>query len=284
MGKNQFSALFLGISSFLILFGLVFAVKAEVGNSFPEGSLIKSTKSLVYYVGNDAKLHPYTTFVSFHSWNNKIDKISVVNEAIIRNYEIGAPVCVKPGTWLLSFRGIARVYAVEPGCVLRPLRSETEAALLYGSDWAKRVVKLDPIDGSYYTVKGFGLTDKKDLDADGVDYDTEIKFGSSDSDEDTDHDGVSDYEEINFWNSDPRNDDTDNDDVFDGQEIQNSYSPTGSLKFSSLPAGYILPRGSNDGGSLFSQKSPYRLNVQKTESSYNSNRPNIWKSGKLLPL
>lgn len=42
---------------------------------------------------------------------------------------------------------------------------------------------------------------------------------------DTDHDGLSDNDEINIWHTDPNNPDTDHDGFPDGVEAQNGYDP-----------------------------------------------------------
>jgi hypothetical protein len=47
---------------------------------------------------------------------------------------------------------------------------------------------------------------------------------------DTDNDGLSDYEEVKIYNSDPNNVDSDGDGFNDGLEINGNYNPMGTGK------------------------------------------------------
>lgn len=69
---------------------------------------------------------------------------------------------------------------------------------------------------------GFG-----DRDHDGLDEEQERKLGTSDRNVDTDGDGLSDFDEVNVYDSDPTNPDTDGDGFLDGDEVEAEYSPTG---------------------------------------------------------
>ncbi|MFA5021556.1 MAG: CAP domain-containing protein [Patescibacteria group bacterium] len=57
---------------------------------------------------------------------------------------------------------------------------------------------------------------------------------------DTDHDGLSDYDEINVYGSDPNNSDTDNDGIDDGDDVKQGFNPrTENIK------NLFIPRRSN---------------------------------------
>ena len=63
-------------------------------------------------------------------------------------------------------------------------------------------------------------------------YDPLTKPGSEPSEEelksmDSDDDGLSDYDEINIYKTDPNNPDTDGDGYSDGEEVNNGYNPNG---------------------------------------------------------
>lgn len=286
MQKNQLLTL---LSLFLLVGGFIFMNTASAEQSFPEGTLIRSQKSSIYYVGVDKKLHPFLHPSVFHSWYDSLDKIEIVGESILRQYQVGEPVCVRPGTWLVKFEGIPRTYVVEPGCVIRPLRSETEAEILYGSAWLQRVVELDMLQSNFYTVRSLSSADSKagiiDKDGDGVPLSMERQYGSSDGREDYDGDSVSDYEEIYFWLTDSTKADTDGDGKGDGVEIKNGQSPTGAQTAKQLPAkSYVLPRGSSSVPSHFSQKSLYSLSEDATSHDVDISKPTIIRAGRLMQL
>lgn len=66
-----------------------------------------------------------------------------------------------------------------------------------------------------------------DLDRDGIPDGEEAERGTSDTDFDSDGDGLSDETEITIWNTDPQRADTDGDGFADGVEIFNGYNPNG---------------------------------------------------------
>ena len=69
-----------------------------------------------------------------------------------------------------------------------------------------------------------------DADMDGILDETEKKLGTSNKDFDTDHDWLSDYDEINKWKTDPTKKDTDGDGFSDGREVMNDFNPLGAGK------------------------------------------------------
>lgn len=218
----------------------------EPSRYLKEGTLIKGSDDTVYYYGFDGKLHAFLHSGIYHSWYKDFMNVTVVSQTKMREYEVGNPLCVRPGTWLLRFTNSPRVYAVEPGCELRPLRSEAEAYILYGKDWQKRILPMDPFYEIFYHVKNLtSFQAYDDRDRDGIDYRQEQMYGSSDYKVDSDRDGVSDYEEIIYWFSDPVRVDTDGDGVSDGKEILRNQSPVGLAELKKVPEGtYDYPIGS----------------------------------------
>lgn len=71
-----------------------------------------------------------------------------------------------------------------------------------------------------------------DLDRDGILDSEEAELGTSSEQYDTDGDGLTDYDEINVWQSDPTNPDSDGDGFSDGWEVLSGYSPTGTQPLS----------------------------------------------------
>jgi len=220
----------------------------EPANYINDGTLLKGQGSTIYYLGEDYKLHPFSNSMVFHSWYSNFSKVKYVGNAKLREYEIGNTMCVRPGTWLLKFNDGPIVYAVEPGCKLRPILSEAQAYLLYGANWTKKIIELDAVERSVYQVRTYDATNKDkaivDRDRDGVNAIIEKQQGTSDVNSDTDNDGLTDYEEIFYWFSDPVLADTDADGYKDGKEIATGFNPFSTGKLKEIPEGtYRFPYG-----------------------------------------
>ncbi len=70
------------------------------------------------------------------------------------------------------------------------------------------------------------VTDQ-DIDGDGIKDATEKKYGTDPEKTDTDGDELSDYDEIEVYNTKPLIQDTDGDTYLDGNEVKNGYDPNG---------------------------------------------------------
>lgn len=218
----------------------------QTGRYIKEGSLLKGPTDTVYYYGYDGKLHPFLHPAIFGSWYKSFSDVVVVSQVKLREYQVGAPVCLRPATWLLRFSNSSRVYAIEPGCMLRPIRSEAEATILFGKEWQKKIMVMDPFYEIFYKIRDLTVFQySDDHDRDGIDVRQEQMYGTSDSKVDSDVDGLSDYEEIIYWFSDPTLADTDGDKLLDGEEIQKSQTPIGYGELKKVPEGtYDYPVGS----------------------------------------
>lgn len=69
-----------------------------------------------------------------------------------------------------------------------------------------------------------------DRDRDGLTNEEEAAAGTSETEFDTDYDGVSDIDEIRSWKTDPKKFDTDGDGFGDGVEIIRGFNPRGPGK------------------------------------------------------
>ncbi len=75
-----------------------------------------------------------------------------------------------------------------------------------------------------------------DSDGDGLsDYDEIYLWGTDPFNVDTDNDGLSDYDEVMIWGTDPLNPDTDGDGYLDGEEVEHGYNPLDPAPGARLP-------------------------------------------------
>jgi len=260
----------------------------QLGASIPEGSLIKGQTNTIYYYGYDGELHPFLNSLIYHSWYKDFSNIKYVSNIKLSQYKLGNPVCVRPGTWMIKFKGLPKVYAVAPGCTLYPMLSSAEAYIIYGKNWQKRIIEIDPLAQNGYTALTYDATDAEagivDQDRDGVSADVEKDYGTSDSNSDSDNDGLTDYEEIYYWFTDPTVADTDHDGFKDGAEIVNGYNPAGAGQLDKIPENsYEYPAGSiikvKKDGKLY-----YRNSNGKYYNAGKNSDDNLFKSNKLSPV
>jgi len=248
------------------------------------GQVVRSPNSGLYYFGEDGKIHPFLGLHVYHSWYADFNDVLIIPNNRLISYQVDDPVCIKPGTWLVAVQGTNEIYAVEPGCQLWPLRSETEASILYEKKWDNRVLTITSVEASVYTIVDRNNITGVDKDNDGIEADTEKNNGTSDASPDTDRDGVSDFEEIHFWFSDPSKRDSDGDSYTDGDEIQGGFSPSGINKYNKVPLGYEYPVAMFDGNHLFRVSRNKQISIRSYQYSYKSDAPYIIKNNTLIEL
>ena len=108
------------------------------------GDLVRSPgSSTVYYYGRDGKRHVFPNEKVYFSWYKDFTGVKTVSDTQLASLPLGGLVRLRPGTKLVKIVSDPKVYAVEPGGVLRWVPNEEQATLLFGKDWAKRVVDVD---------------------------------------------------------------------------------------------------------------------------------------------
>lgn len=222
----------------------------EPAGAVPEGSLIKAKDSLLYYFGFDGQIHPFLHTAIYHSWYQDFANVVTLSPTKLKEYPIGSPVCIRAGTWLVKFQNFPTMYAPEPGCWLRPLRSVVEAEVLYGPAWGSRVITLSNLESGFYTIESWSVhnPNKKifDKDHDGVDSETEKTYGSSEATDDTDADGITDYEELFVWFTDPTMADTDGNGTPDAKDILSGTIGVLGVGDYAYPQGTVLRNQGNE--------------------------------------
>ncbi|MBU4360947.1 hypothetical protein KKA66_03830, partial [Patescibacteria group bacterium] len=123
------------------------------------GDLIKvSTSKAVYYLGEDSKRYIFPNQATYMTWYSDFSGVQTISQSEIEGMTIGGNVTFRPGTKLIKFPTVAKVYAVEPGGVLRHVTSEAIATSLYGAEWYNEVGEVPEENFIAYT-EGSDITD-----------------------------------------------------------------------------------------------------------------------------
>jgi len=115
----------------------------------------------VYYIGSDGNKYVFPDEKTYFTWYANFDDVVKVNVAELDKYPNGGAVTYRPGTKLVTTSDTARIYAVEPGGVLRWLPTEAVAKALYGDKWYQRVQNVIPGYFSSSYTNGSELTADK---------------------------------------------------------------------------------------------------------------------------
>lgn len=98
---------------------------AEDNNLPANGSLIKtSTSPQIYYVGVDNRKYPFPNEATYFSWYHNFSLVQTVDQTTIESLVTGPNITIRPGIRFIKFTDSARVYAVEPGSILRWIPNE----------------------------------------------------------------------------------------------------------------------------------------------------------------
>ncbi len=117
-----------------------------------DGDAITTVDAAVYVIGEDGMRHAFSSETVYRSWFQDFEDVAYIDPTNLASYQLGDNVTIRPGTYLVKITTDPKVYAVEPGGVLRWVASEEIAIALYGSDWAERVVDVSDIFWNNYTV------------------------------------------------------------------------------------------------------------------------------------
>jgi len=130
----------------------VFLVSSAEAKAAQSGDLIKCPDfSSVYYLADDDTRWVFPNEATFFLWYGNFDDVVEVSCEELASYSIGDVVTYRPGTRLVKIQSIDKVYAVEPGGVLRWIISESMADDLYGYNWASRIDDVPDGFWSSYT-------------------------------------------------------------------------------------------------------------------------------------
>lgn len=122
-----------------------------------DGNPNTTVDAAVYEIGADGMRHAFPSPTVYNSWWKDFSDVAFIDASNLASYQLGANVTIRPGTNLVKIVSDPKVYAVEPGGVLRWIQSEDIAKALYGSQWAKRVVDVPDTAFANYA-KGDDIT------------------------------------------------------------------------------------------------------------------------------
>lgn len=133
----------------LLFFALVFVggVKKSQAAKFAPGSLLVQANlesATVYYIGDDGKKYIFPDAKTYFTWYRDFDKVKKVSLVELDQYPDGGIVPYRAGIRLITHQNTAKVYAVEPGGIIRWIKNESIAKNLYGDDWGLLVQDVLP--------------------------------------------------------------------------------------------------------------------------------------------
>ncbi|TAK05218.1 phosphodiester glycosidase family protein [Patescibacteria group bacterium] len=156
-----------GVAIALVLFptgaDAAVATGQRVKLACPTGAGPTHVCKSVYYVGGDGRRHAFPSDTVYFSWYPDFLNIQIVTAAALAAIPLGDNVTYRPGTTLVKFESVSKVYAVAGGGELRWMTSEALAAASFGSGWSSQVKDIADVLFSNYRF-GADITAAADYD------------------------------------------------------------------------------------------------------------------------
>lgn len=124
-------------------------------------TLIRGSRSTVYYYASDGFRYVFPNEKTFSSWFRDFSQIITLSDEELATIPLRGNVTYRPGVRLVKFQTEPRVYAVQKNGMLRWVETEELAQELYGKDWNKTI---DDIPDAFFTNYNFGESIKKSND------------------------------------------------------------------------------------------------------------------------
>ncbi|MEK7473301.1 MAG: hypothetical protein AAB668_01030 [Patescibacteria group bacterium] len=119
----------------------------------PGGAGVDDPCRAVYYVGRDERRHAFPNSRIFFTWYQNFDTVREISLTELAAYQLGSNVRYRPGSRMVKFTTLNKVYAVERDGTLRWVKTEDVARSLYGENWN---TKIDDISDVFYNDYTFG--------------------------------------------------------------------------------------------------------------------------------
>ncbi|HEX9664572.1 MAG TPA: hypothetical protein VGA49_01990 [Patescibacteria group bacterium] len=124
----------------IVSFGLAGSALAQ-NVTVNNGDLIKGGSPAVYYY-LDGQRFVFPNEKIFKSWFADFTTVKIIPDEQLAAIQIGGNITYRPGARLIKIISNPKVYAVEPGGLLRWVKTEELARLLFGDNWALLVDDL----------------------------------------------------------------------------------------------------------------------------------------------
>ncbi|MEA3248927.1 MAG: hypothetical protein U9Q03_01045 [Patescibacteria group bacterium] len=102
----------------------------------------------VYYIDADFRRRAFPNQRIYESWYGDFSGVQEISAEDMAKIRLAGNIRYRPGTRLIKIPSIPKVYAVEPGGVLRWIETEAAAKALFGDDWSQRV---DDVSETFFT-------------------------------------------------------------------------------------------------------------------------------------
>lgn len=135
------------IFSIIIALSFVLSLNAKAQGNYASGSLLALEgvqDAAVYYIADDGKKYVFPDAKTYYTWYSDFSDVKKVSVVELDNYPDGGAMSYRAGVKLVTNSNSAKVYAVEPGGVLRWISSEEIAKALYGENWSDLVQDIIP--------------------------------------------------------------------------------------------------------------------------------------------
>ena len=118
----------------------------------PSGAAVTHVYKAVYYMGADGKRHAFSSDKVYFSWYADFSGIQSVTAQVLAALPLGTNVTYRPGTTLVKFESVNKVYAVARGGELRWMTTEALAQASFGAAWSSGVKDIPDVLFSNYRI------------------------------------------------------------------------------------------------------------------------------------
>ncbi len=132
-----------------------------------DGDPATQADSAVYYVGADQRRHPFPNESVYSTWFTTFHGIKTIEQETMSAIPMGPMVTYRPGSTLVKFPSVNKVYAIDADGSLRWIATEELVEELYGDEWNKFIVDISEAFYSSYEF-GTSLSSMEDMTWDTV--------------------------------------------------------------------------------------------------------------------
>lgn len=148
----------LGVIGFAIV--ALLSPSAQAETTVGSGDLVRGESfAAVYYMGADGFRYVFPNDKTYFTWYSDFDDVKWISDAELAKIQIGGNVTYRPGAKMIKINTDPKVYYVDEGGELRWVSTESQATLLYGSTWNKKIDDVPDGFFSNYTVSSETFTD-----------------------------------------------------------------------------------------------------------------------------